>query len=59
MKNQPLKDKSCLVPCTGVYADVEDDFNQELLQYKEATDALEKNMIKGDICFDFYDISWL
>ena len=56
MKNQPLKDKSCLVPCTGVYADVEDDFNQELLQYKEATDALEKNMIKGDLCFDFSDI---
>ena len=44
MKLQPLKDKSCWVPCTGLYADVAAD-------YKQDTEALEKNMIKGNLNF--------
>ena len=44
MKRQPLKDKSCLVPCTGLYADVPADYRQD-------TEALEQNVIKGNLCF--------
>ena len=44
VKRQPLKDKSCLVPCTGLYADVPSD-------YKQDTEALEQNVIKGNLCF--------
>ena len=39
--NQTLKDKSCLVPCTGLHADIADD------SLKQTTQALEQNMIKG------------
>ena len=35
--NQNLKDESCLIPCSGLYADVVDD-------------SLKENMIKGQIC---------
>ena len=44
MKKQPLKDKSCLVPCTGLYADVAADYRQD-------TEALERNTIKGGSSF--------
>ena len=34
--NQTLKDKSCLVPCTGLYADIQQDMAE-----------LEQKMTKG------------
>ena len=42
--NQTLKDIGCLVPCTGLYADVPADYRQD-------TEALEQNVIKGNLCF--------
>ena len=39
--NQTFKDKSCLVPCTGLYADIADD------SQKQTTQAFEENMMKG------------
>ena len=41
--NQTLEDKSCMVSCTGLYADIEDD----------AAAAMKQNMMKGKIltCF--------
>ena len=44
--NQTLKDKSCLVPCSGLYADIADD------SLKQTTQAFEQNMIKGKIIID-------
>ncbi len=41
--NQTLKDKSCLVPCTGLYADVEDNS----LNFKLQT--MQSNMMTGRI----------
>ena len=38
--NQTLKDKSCLVPCTGLYADIEDNFLKHTMQ---------ENMMTGTI----------
>ena len=38
--NQNLKDESCLIPCSGLYADIVDD-------------SLKENMIKGQICYVF------
>ena len=45
--NQTLKDKSCLVPCTGLYADIADDTLKQNMQ------AFDQNVLKGDIycCF--------
>ena len=43
--NQTLKDKSCLVPCTGLYADIPDDSNYQLDRQNMAN--LEQNMMKG------------
>ena len=40
--NQTLADKGCLVPCTGLYADIADD---SLKQTKQA--AFEQNLMKG------------
>ena len=45
--NQTLKDKSCLVPCTGLYADIVDD------SLKQTTQAFDQNMIKGEISIVF------
>ena len=39
--NQTLKDKICLVPCSGLYADVEDD------AFKQTTETLGQNLMKG------------
>ena len=44
--NQTLKNKSCLVPCSGLYADIADD------SLKQTTQAFEQNMIKGKILID-------
>ena len=38
--NQTLADKSCLVPCTGLYADIADDSLKQ-------TQAFEQNLMKG------------
>ena len=44
MKKQPLKDKSCLVPCTGIYADVtEERFLQQLRRQKYSNSTHVKN----------------
>ena len=48
--NQTLKDESCLVACTGLYADIADDSHHQL--NRQNTAALEqnmKNMMKGII----------
>ena len=39
--NQTLKDKNCLIPCTGLYADITED------SLKQSTQAFEKDMKKG------------
>ena len=39
--NQTLKDESCLVPCTGLYADIADDSTKQTLQ------DFDQNVIKG------------
>ena len=39
MKSQTVKDESCLVSCTGLYADVSDD---------SFTKDLQQTLIKGD-----------
>ena len=39
--NQTLKDTNCLVPCTGLYADIEDNSMKQLIQ------AFEHNMVTG------------
>ena len=41
--NQALADKSCLVPCTGLYADIVDD------SFKQTTQAFDQNVIKGNV----------
>ena len=38
--NQTLKNQSCLVPCTGLYADISDNFQMT---------AFDQNVIKGEI----------
>ena len=43
--NQTLKDKSCLVPCTGLYADIEDDSRFQI--NRQHTAAVEQKIIKG------------
>ena len=40
---QTLKDKSCLVPCSGLYADIADDSLQQTTQA-----AFEHNLMKGE-----------
>ena len=42
--NQTLKDESCLVPCSGLYADIADDIGS----LKQTTDTLEQNVIRGE-----------
>ena len=32
VENQTLRDKSCLVPCTGLYADIADDSLEQTTQ---------------------------
>ena len=39
--NQTLKGKSCLIPCTGLYADIVDDY------LKQTTHAFEQNVMQG------------
>ena len=42
VSNQTLKDESCLVPCSGLYADIADDSrNQQNLA------DLEQNVLEG------------
>ena len=41
VRNQTLRDKSCLAPCTGLYADIADD------SLKKRTRTFEQNVIKG------------
>ena len=41
--NQTLRDKSCLLPCSGLYADIEDD------SLKQTTQDFEQNMKKGNM----------
>ena len=43
--NQTLKDKSCLIPCTGLYADVADD------AFMHTVYLLDQNMMRGKILF--------
>ena len=45
MKNQSLTDTSCLVPCTGLYADVADDSLHQ--EDKQSVQALRQSMIEG------------
>ena len=47
IENQTLKEESCLVPCTGLYADIVDD------SLKQTTQAFDQNMIKGEISIVF------
>ena len=37
MKNQLLNDKSCSVACTGLYADVAEDYKQDMPAYSLVT----------------------
>ena len=39
--NQTLKDKTCLVPCDGLYADISDD------SLKQNIESLKQNMVTG------------
>ena len=39
--NQTLKDKSCLIPCTGLYADITD------YSVKQSGEAFEKYVVEG------------
>ena len=46
--NKTLRDKTCLVPCTGLYADIADD---SLIQsLKQTVQAFEQNVAKGKMC---------
>ena len=42
--NQTLRDNNCLVPCTGLYADISDD---SLSQAMHSMRASEQNMMTG------------
>ena len=44
--NQTLRDKSCLVPCTGLYADITDD------NFKQTSQAFDQNVLKGNVNLD-------
>ena len=49
--NQTLKDKRCLIPCTGLYADIEDDsLKQNIMKGKNLTKK-GKNLTKISIGF--------
>ena len=43
--NQTLKDESCLVPCSGLYADIAD--------VRQNIATLEQNVLKGTALFTF------
>ena len=43
---QTLRDESCLVPCAGLYADIANDVDS----LQQATEALEQNVVRGQIC---------
>ena len=43
VSKQTLKDKSCLIPCTGLYADIADD------SLKQNTQAFEHHVIEGSV----------
>ena len=45
VKDQTFKDKSCLIPCTGLHADIADD------SLRQTTQALEQNVLKGSVLF--------
>ena len=56
--NQTLKDKSCLVPCSGLFADIADDLHYQLNRQHMAdlVKDLEQSMSKGgQIEFVFSD----
>ena len=49
--NQTLKHKDCLIPCTGLYADIVD------VSLKQRVEAIENYVVKGetiDLLFFFY-----
>ena len=44
--NQTLRDESCLIPCTGLYTDI--DTHVDIVDsLKETTQAFEEQMMKG------------
>ena len=49
VKNQTLRDDSCLVPCVGLFADIADDIDS----LKLTTQALEQNVIRGRFSISF------
>ena len=50
VKNQTLRDDSCLVPCVGLFADIADDIDS----LKLTTQALEQNVIRGRFNISLY-----
>ena len=53
--NQTLKDKNCLIPCTGLYADITED------SLKQSTQAFDKDMKKVNFMegFEFSLLSFI
>ena len=45
VSNQTLKDESCLVPCTGLYADIA--YDSRVQQSRQNMAALEQNVLEG------------
>ena len=45
VSNQTLKDESCLVPCSGLHADIADD--SRIRKSRHRTETLEKNVLEG------------
>ena len=48
VNNQTLKDESCLIPCTGLYADIVDDsLNEKIVKWTEDMVKGNENLVKG------------
>ena len=45
VSNQTLKDESCLVPCSGLHADIADD--SRIQQSRQHMETLEKHVLEG------------
>ena len=45
--NQTIEDASCLIPCTGLYADIADDSLKESMQAYDH--SFEQKVIKGTL----------
>ena len=57
--NQTLRDESCLIPCAGLYADI-DNYVDIVDSLKRTTQTFEQHMTKGKIfihsfCFNNID----